>query len=176
MIYSKQDAVDYYDERFEHNIDYELSGDTAFKLLDNELSFWEWKDKNKLAQVVKNVSEKLDEMLKTGEAADDYENLELMAKESWEENMNGVQDEYPNWEDYKDSKDYQNEIDFYSEQAWNDFNENYSDELEMIKDWRDWDDLKYKLRKLVQEVDEMESKVADVDRETRREVIRDCFE
>jgi len=176
MFYFTKDAIDFFNERFEREVDMNLSGSAAFKLLDYIYSFWKWNDEYKLKDTAQKAFDIVDEMIQDGDAAEDYENAESAVKESWQENANGEQDDYPNWEDYKKSKYYVNEINFYSEQMWDDFNENHNEYLDLIKNWRDWSDLRYQLRKIKEEIEKIEKEVIKIKQQVRREVIEACFE
>ena len=60
-------------------------------------------------------------------------------KEQYETNVDddNFVEKYPTFEDWQDTEDYYEEISFIKQMEWDDFNDNYQDELEIVGYCRD---------------------------------------
>jgi len=181
MFRSLQDVLSYYKDELTDELENEYYDADVFRFVDTfnenkKLHYYFWEDNKLMQDCIQNAKTRLQEMLQDGKAAQDDDAIESAVKEQWEDNANGEQDDYPDWDDYKDSKNYYKEAEFISGVLWQDFEDNYEDEMQYFKSYRDWRDLSSQIDRLDDEIDEMKKRIPEIMLNIKRKTIGDIFE
>ncbi len=181
MFRSLQEALSYYNDELANEIESEYYEANAYNIVDNyneskKAHWYFWGDNALMQDCIQKAKTRLKEILQDGSAAEDYDAIESAVKEQWQDNANGEQDEYPDWDDYRDSNDYSKEAKFISEMWQEDFNENYEEEMKYFRSYRDWRDLSGQIDKLDDEIDEMGKKIPEIILQVKKRVVSDIFE
>lgn len=179
MFDNVQEAQEYYEETLTQEMENEYYDSYAGNLilLDDDIKSSDWweTDTITLNKVIAKIQEQLKNMYQEANEIEngDYTNT---IKDEWDDDLNGVKTDNPDWDEYKDSDDFYDEISFLQEIYWNDFNSNYEDELNELGDF----DNVWQLTKKIKEVSNM---LADIPEQIEKsksivmhETIDLCFE
>lgn len=179
MFYSKTQAWDYYEELLEQEVEEEYYDSIAIKILGNfhatrGINWWE-DTKENIESAVFQAKQQLGYMYKDAKRID-YEDYDDTMREQYNNQDDDFYEKYPTYEDWEDTEDYYQEISFIQEMEWNDFKENYEDELGYMGDFNGIHQLLSKLSDIEDEISGIADKISEMKDKVMRETIEACFE
>ena len=138
MFDTKEEALEYYDERLVQEMEEEYYDSPAGEIMilnyeERQAEWWDFTPQ-RINEIIAKIQEKLKYMYQDAEHIDNGDYGELV-KQEWDEDVNNLKTDNPDWDEYEDSEDYYQEVQFLQEIDWNDFQENYEDELKMFGEW-----------------------------------------
>jgi len=179
MFSNKIEALEYYELEVDDEIEFEFSDSTALKILSNfhahhGINWWEDDPKN-IESAIFQAKQQLGYMHKDVKHImyDDYG--EVM-KEQYDNQDEDFYEEYPTYEDWEETEDFYNELSFIQEIEWNDFKENYENELDEIGSFRDEHHLLSQLSDIEDELGGILTKLQEIKEQTMKKTIEECFD
>jgi len=175
------DIESYFNDQLVNRIESDFYDEKSYQMVDeyneNKKQHWYfWEDEVTMRKCIIAAKTRLKEMIQSGSDCENDNSIESAVKEGWEDNLNDIQDDYPNWDDYYGSSDYYKEAGFISEIWWEDFNKNYEGELRNFKSWNSWRDLENQINKLIDDIDEIPGQILQARIETQREVLSEVLD
>lgn len=176
MYYTKDQALNGFQQNFDIEVDDYFYNSKADLLLRDNWSrskddWWDGSDKE-IQQVIDSIKIRLGHLYHDVKSIEDGSYGEDVIKQDWEENIDDVQDEYEDWDDYEGSKDYYRKIEFYSEVGIQDIRDEYNDILEYL----DLDNILSEIDDIIEELNGMLEIKNGLRKKAMRETIKECFD
>jgi len=161
MFSDYDEAYEYYEERLTQEMEEEYydAYESELILLDDDIKNSDWWDMD--IQILKKVIAKTQERLKymyqdaNHVESGDYEETMRGEYDNHMSETEGFKEKYPTYEDWEDSDDYYENVQFIQDVEWKDFQSNYEDELRVFGSWdRIWE--------LTRRISETSDKLADI--------------
>lgn len=181
MFDSSSEAHEYYLEELESKFEAEFYDEAYSKIIEmnnpNRYTWYMCADVE-INQYIKEALQTLNDMDINAKSIEysDYDDALKARYEDLKAEDDDFEDEYPSYDDWEHSSDWNSEVEFYQEIQWSDFQDNYEDELKEIGDFHDIHHLRSKISSIEDEINGAQDKLVELKEETMREIIRECFD
>ena len=173
MFSNIDEAMEYYNERVVQEMEEEYYDEPVGEIILADAPNSDWWDMKpaELKAIIAKIQEKLKYMyqdlyhIEHGDYSD-------MVREEWEVNANGLKDNHPDWDEYEDSPDYWDEVQFLRDMDWKDFESNYEDEIPIINNGQD---LLRKIKETSEGLEDVFNKMTECRENAMRETIESNF-
>lgn len=98
------------------------------------------------------------------------DNVEEFIKQEFEEKSTDI-----DWDDYINTSDFNDDWEFASDLLFRDFEENYSELMEYIKEWKNDRDLLNKMNEIEEEVDKMREELPEIRSNVAKMMVEETF-